>query len=789
MLSLFAAGPVAADHDSEQTLLTATLTVDADSAGDYLGCDDTVAGLANCSAALTNTSFTHENAANTVAGLAYETFSDSLRLRLGTSITKRSWMRLTLYVDGKPFRADEVVSARTTNLPWPGPGLSWTDGQKVQIRLTAKPWTGVVLESDSFVPGSEGYYDLIVPEGGSDTFKVKLSRPPTANVTVDLSFLGGGGGIHWNWNAVTVNPKQLTFTSSNWSQAQTVTVTGVVDGDSNHEHIIVAAVVSSTDLDYASPDGSEGVFVTVTDDGGAVQVGAYPATVREGATASVTVWLSRASTGFVTVDYATENGTATAGSDYTAVSGTLTFLSGATRQTVQIPTLDDSIEDSGETFRLALSNLVGASLAPHYTRAPVTIRNDEALLDGLSAEVAGSAGGPWTALGIGAFSSQTTAYAATVPQGTTHARLVPTTADEDLTLTAGRRGSALTRLRSGEAGPAVALAAGDNVLVVKASAAEDVETTYAVTVNRGGASTGGGGSDPGGGDSGGGDSGGGDSGDGGSGDGGSGDGGSGDDNGSDEGDGNAAPGEHCPRPEESAYSASISNGCDEFDDGYCHRRLGEDFLRRNASSTVVLLESDADFDLCIYDRDRSREWPTPAYGAREADCVNYSLDSHGLEAQLTGKPEDHPAEIAELPDIARMDYCVVPFGDAVGRWDVRFHRPGTLYGTVVPGSRKCPRWYHDNGATCGGSWGSVANLTVTLENCRGAWIDGGGSCDEPFVVRPEEGADVADDGGEKCVVVNEDSTRRDVDGASRPTLELAYCFFGDGTRRLGTHPD
>lgn len=247
----------------------------------------------------------------------------------------------------------------------------------------------------------------------------------------------------------------------------------------------------------------------------------------------------------------------------------------------------------------------------------------------------------------------------------------------------------------------------------------------------------------------------------------------------------------CARPYESAHSASISNRCDDFDEGYCHRRqLGEVFLRRNASSTVVLLESESDFDLCVYDRDRADEWPKPIYVARKEDCVNYSLDSHGLEAQLTGKVEDHDIEIAELPDIARMDYCVVPFGDAVGRWDVRFHQPATLYGTVVPGSRRCPRWYSDNGETCASSGGSnYANLTVTLENCRGSWIDKGGSCDEPFVVRPEERVDVADDGREKCVVVNEDRTSRDVDRVNRPTLELAYCFFGDGTHRLGAHPD
>ena len=52
-------------------------------------------------------------------------------------------------------------------------------------------------------------------------------------------------------------------------------------------------------------------------------------------------------------------------------------------------------------------------------------------LDGLSAEGAGSASGPYAGLEVGAFSVETTEYAAAVPHGTRHARLVPTTADED----------------------------------------------------------------------------------------------------------------------------------------------------------------------------------------------------------------------------------------------------------------------------------------------------------------------------------------------------------------------
>ena len=81
-------------------------------------------------------------------------------------------------------------------------------------------------------------------------------------------------------------------------------------------------------------------------------------------------------------------------------------------------------------------------------RGRYAVRASEVLfdLDGLSAEGAGSTGGPYAGLDIGAFSAETTEYAAMVPHGTTHARLVPTMADEDLTLRAGT-GSELTRVR------------------------------------------------------------------------------------------------------------------------------------------------------------------------------------------------------------------------------------------------------------------------------------------------------------------------------------------------------
>lgn len=65
----------------------------------------------------------------------------------------------------------------------------------------------------------------------------------------------------------------------------------------------------------------------------------------------------------VSVDYATSDVTATAGSDYVATSGTTTFLPGDTARTVSVGILDDSLIEEDETFIVALSNAVGATIA------------------------------------------------------------------------------------------------------------------------------------------------------------------------------------------------------------------------------------------------------------------------------------------------------------------------------------------------------------------------------------------------------------------------------------------
>ena len=82
------------------------------------------------------------------------------------------------------------------------------------------------------------------------------------------------------------------------------------------------------------------------------------AEATEGADASLdfVVALGKAQQELVTVDYATSDGTATAGSDYTAQSGTLTFSPGETAKTISVPIANDSVDDDRETVTLTLSN-------------------------------------------------------------------------------------------------------------------------------------------------------------------------------------------------------------------------------------------------------------------------------------------------------------------------------------------------------------------------------------------------------------------------------------------------
>src|SRR6266516_1952285 len=96
--------------------------------------------------------------------------------------------------------------------------------------------------------------------------------------------------------------------------------------------------------------------------------------------------------GPITVDYATSDGTAIAGSDYTPVNGTLSFPEGTYSRTITIPILDDQLLEGDETFSITLSNPMGEVDLATPSTATVTIADNDPAVPVLATEATSDRG-------------------------------------------------------------------------------------------------------------------------------------------------------------------------------------------------------------------------------------------------------------------------------------------------------------------------------------------------------------------------------------------------------------
>ena len=135
-------------------------------------------------------------------------------------------------------------------------------------------------------------------------------------------------------------------------------MTGEADDalDEDDETILVTATHDGTDVGTQQQ-------ITITDDDDEPELSITSPTVEEGESAPFEVTLDPASGREVTVSYVTEDDTATAGDDYTALSSTtLTFAAGDTAMTLTVATTNDTLHEAAETFSVKLSSATNATL-------------------------------------------------------------------------------------------------------------------------------------------------------------------------------------------------------------------------------------------------------------------------------------------------------------------------------------------------------------------------------------------------------------------------------------------
>jgi Tol biopolymer transport system component len=219
--------------------------------------------------------------------------------------------------------------------------------------------------------------NVTVTEGNSGTsnavLTVTLSSATTEPITVNYATVNGTALAGSDYTATSGT---LTFAPGETSK----TIAAPILGDILNESDKFFGLNLSNANNGAVIENS--ATVTIANDDPILRLSINNVTVTEGnsgtSNAVLTVTLSSATTEPITVDYTTVNGTAIAGSDYTATSGTLTFAPGVTSQTIAVPILGDNLYENNETFAVTLSNPNNGVIISNS--ATVTITNDEPTL-------------------------------------------------------------------------------------------------------------------------------------------------------------------------------------------------------------------------------------------------------------------------------------------------------------------------------------------------------------------------------------------------------------------------
>jgi negative regulator of genetic competence, sporulation and motility len=244
-----------------------------------------------------------------------------------------------------------------------------SDGDEAVIAIQE----GLSVIFDNYQQPTLSINDVTVNEDvGAATFTVTLSNTSSSPVTVDYSAANGTATAGSDYEAISG-----TLTFSPGETAKTISIPIIDDFiyEGNEAfYLNLSNPANATIID----DQGMGIIVDYNDE---PTLSINDVTVNEDVgIATFTVMLSNPSSFPVTVDYSTVDGTATAGEDYTAILGTLTFNPGETAKTISIPIIDDLIYEGNEAFYLNLSNPTNATIIDDQGIGIIVDYNDEPTL-------------------------------------------------------------------------------------------------------------------------------------------------------------------------------------------------------------------------------------------------------------------------------------------------------------------------------------------------------------------------------------------------------------------------
>ncbi len=257
-----------------------------------------------------------------------------------------------------PITADAVTE--------PGETLTMTLTNPTGATLSTAAATGTIINDDG-VPSVAIASNAALENSGSLVFTITKTGASTTDLTVDYTTSNGTATAGSDFTATSGT---LTITAG----ATTGTITVPLTADTNYENDETFLLTLSNPTDcFITTSAATG---TITNDDPVPSLAVADVSVNEDSGPLIFTVTRTGNTNLpITVDYATSNVTAAAGSDYTSTSGTLTIPSGSTTGTISVPISADSVFEGNETFTITLSNPTGATIST--AAATGTITNDD----------------------------------------------------------------------------------------------------------------------------------------------------------------------------------------------------------------------------------------------------------------------------------------------------------------------------------------------------------------------------------------------------------------------------
>jgi hypothetical protein len=243
-------------------------------------------------------------------------------------------------VDGDQAYVIELAPATSTD-----PNYDALDATDVSVTNVDDETAGITITPTSGLVTTEG--------GGADTFTIVLNALPTSDVTVDV--------VSATPLEAVASPISVTFTTSNWSSPQTITVTGVDDAiqDDDVVFTITTAPAESDDSRFNGLDAANVTGTNLDDETAGILVSPTSGlfTTEAAGTAMFTVVLQSQPSADVTISVSSSDTT-----EGTVATASLTFTSTTWNmaQSVTVTGVDDFVADGDQIFQIMLGSAVSA---------------------------------------------------------------------------------------------------------------------------------------------------------------------------------------------------------------------------------------------------------------------------------------------------------------------------------------------------------------------------------------------------------------------------------------------